>query len=55
MAKKSAVSEYLASIGKRGGRARVPKGVAVLSQEERKKRAKAAAEARWGKKGSKTK
>jgi hypothetical protein len=36
MARKSAISEYLASIGKKGGEARVPKGLAMLSEEQRK-------------------
>jgi hypothetical protein len=36
MAKRSAVSEYLASIGKKGGQKRVPKGLARLSEEARK-------------------
>lgn len=34
--KKSPVAEYLASIGRKGGSAKVRKGLAVLSQEERK-------------------
>ena len=34
--KKSPVAEYLASIGRKGGAAKVPKGLAVLSEEERK-------------------
>ena len=34
--KKSAISEYLASIGRKGGAAKVAKGLAVLSEEERK-------------------
>jgi hypothetical protein len=33
--KKSPVSEYLASIGRKGGAAKVPKGLAMLSEEER--------------------
>lgn len=42
--KKSAVSEYLASIGRKGGAAKVPKGLASLSPKEREKiRAKALA------------
>ena len=44
----SAVSQYLASIGRKGGEAKVPKGTAVLTPEERQERAKRAAEARWG-------
>ncbi len=36
VAKKSAVSDYLASIGRKGGEAKVPKGLAMLSEEERK-------------------
>jgi len=36
MTKKSAVSEYLASIGRKGGEAKVPKGLARLTEEERK-------------------
>jgi hypothetical protein len=35
--KKSAVSEYLASIGRKGGAKKVPKGLAMLSEEDRKK------------------
>ena len=34
--KRSPVSEYLASIGKKGGQAKVPKGLALLSEEKRK-------------------
>ena len=42
--KKSAVSEYLASIGRKGGAAKVAKGLAQLSPEAREKiRAKALA------------
>jgi hypothetical protein len=46
------VSEYLASIGRKGGLAKVPKGIATLSLAERKRRAKEAAAARWSKKSS---
>ena len=35
-AKKSPVSDYLASIGRKGGEAKVPKGLAMLTEEERK-------------------
>ena len=38
------------ALGRRGGQKKVPKGFSVLSDEERKANAKAAAEARWGKK-----
>jgi hypothetical protein len=34
--KKSEVRAYLAAIGKKGGQARVPKGLALLSEEKRK-------------------
>jgi hypothetical protein len=33
--KKSPVSEYLAKIGRKGGAAKVPKGFALLSPEQR--------------------
>jgi hypothetical protein len=49
MAKKNPVSSYLAQIGKKGGEKKVPKGVAMLSEEERRERARKAAQARWGK------
>jgi hypothetical protein len=52
MAKKQvdpAVSDYLAAIGRKGGKANVRKGIATLTPEERSRRAKAAANARWGK------
>jgi len=56
MAKKSnPVSDYLAEIGRKGGEAKVPKGTAVLSDEERKERGRKGAEARWGKTGSRKK
>jgi len=34
--KNSPVSEYLAAIGKKGGEAKVPKGLAMLSEAARK-------------------
>lgn len=33
--KKSAVSDYLASIGRKGGAKKVPKGLALMGEEER--------------------
>jgi general stress protein YciG len=48
--KKTAVSRYLAEIGRKGGKAKVPKGTAVLSPEERTERAKKAAQKGWAKK-----
>lgn len=48
MAESKAVSEYLAKIGRRGGQARVKKGVAMLSPAAQSERARAAAAARWG-------
>ena len=55
MAKKKApasdaVREYLASIGQRGGKAKVKKGTAALTKAQRVARGRAAAAARWGKK-----
>jgi len=38
------------SMGRRGGRARVPKGFSMLSQAQRKTLARKAAAARWDKK-----
>jgi hypothetical protein len=38
------------ALGRLGGRKRVPKGTAMLSEEERIERGKLAAAARWGKK-----
>lgn len=37
------------SLGRRGGKAKVPKGTSMLSKKERVRRAKEAAKARWGK------
>jgi hypothetical protein len=44
------VREYLASIGKKGGQAKVKKGFGTLTKAQRSARAKEAAAARWGKK-----
>ena len=41
--------DYFAVIGQVGGKAKVPKGVSVLSPEERRIRASEAANARWKK------
>lgn len=40
-------------LGRLGGQARVPKGVSVLTEEERSERGRQAAEKRWGKKKKK--
>ena len=40
-------------LGRLGGQVRVPKGVSVLTDEERSERGKAAAAAWWGKKKAK--
>jgi hypothetical protein len=45
-----AVSEYLAQIGRRGGKKKVPKGTAMLPEQRRQEIARKAAAARWGKK-----
>jgi len=50
MAKKKApdpIREYLASIGRKGGQAKVKKGTATLTKAQRSARAKQAAAARW--------
>lgn len=39
------------ALGRKGGQAKVPKGAAMLSPEERVERGKKAAAARWKKKG----
>jgi general stress protein YciG len=46
MAAKDAVREYLREIGRRGGEAKVPKGLAKLSPEERSVIARKGAAAR---------
>ena len=40
-------------LGRKGGLKKVPKGVSVLSDEERSERGRAAAQARWGTKKTK--
>src|ERR1039458_8503262 len=50
MAKKSAVSQYLAQIGREGGKAKVKKGFGKLSKARRREIAKQGGAARWGKK-----
>jgi hypothetical protein len=47
MAKKNAAA---VALGRRGGKAKVPKGLAMLTQKQRRKIAKQGAAARWGKK-----
>lgn len=47
------VTEYLSKIGRKGGKAKVPKGFAKLSSKERKAIAKKAAEQRWANKREK--
>jgi len=52
MNKKSVISDYLAEIGRKGGlkggTAKVPKGTAMLTPEQRSELAKQAAAKRWG-------
>jgi hypothetical protein len=50
MAKKN---PHAVALGRRGGKAKVPKGTAVLTPAERKKRAQDAARARWAKNAEK--
>ena len=47
--KRSPVSEYLADIGRKGGQARVKKGFATLTPEERSRVARKAVKARKAK------
>jgi hypothetical protein len=44
------ISDVMRTMGRKGGKAKVPKGVAKLKPAERLRRAKAAAAVRWGKK-----
>jgi hypothetical protein len=43
-------AEERAELGRKGGQAKVPKGLASLSPKRRKEIARKAAETRWGKK-----
>ena len=43
------------ALGRKGGKKKVPKGIAMLTPEERTARAKEGAEARWGSKKATTK
>jgi hypothetical protein len=52
MAKKNAAA---VALGRRGGKVKVPKGFSVLTPEERRANASAAANARWAKKKAATK
>jgi len=54
MAKKSAVSRYLAEIGREGGKAKVKKGLAKLTKARKREIARQGAEARWAKKDEKS-
>ena len=47
------VRAYLSEIGSRGGSAKVPKGFAALTSEQRAVNAKKAAKTRWAKKAKK--
>ena len=47
MLKRSAISEYLAKIGKKGGKASVKARMTKLTSEQRSEVAKKAATARW--------
>ena len=42
--------EFLRKIGREGGQAKVPKGAAMLTPEERAQRGRDGAAVRWGKK-----
>jgi hypothetical protein len=47
---REAVSAVMGAIGRKGGKRKVPKGFAMLSPEERSKRARDSAKKRWAKK-----
>lgn len=49
MPRKKRKNPAAVELGRLGGLKKVPKGVAVLSEKERSERARAAAQARWGK------
>ena len=53
LSRADAVREYLASIGQKGGKAKVKKGTAALTKAQRVAQGRAGAAARWGKKESK--
>ena len=44
------ISSVMREMGRKGGKAKVPKGTAALSRKKRSARAKKAAKARWAKK-----
>jgi len=48
MAKQDVIREYLATIGAKGGAARVPKGTSALTAEQRKEQGRKGALKRWG-------
>jgi hypothetical protein len=50
IAKKSAISRYLAKIGRKGGKATGRKGLAVMEKSRVKEIARQGAAARWRKK-----
>jgi hypothetical protein len=47
MGKKDPVQQYLAEIGRKGGKAKVPKGAAMLTAEERRERGRKGMATRW--------
>jgi general stress protein YciG len=53
MARNNSVSDYLAEIGRKGGQAKVRKGTAMLTGEQRKELGRKGAAVRWGKKRKK--
>jgi hypothetical protein len=52
---RDSLTRYLAEIGRKGGQAKVPKGAAMLTPEERRERGRKGMAARWGKKKPATK
>jgi len=42
------ISQVMTALGRRGGKAKVSKGYAKLTEEDRKERAREGAAARWG-------
>jgi hypothetical protein len=53
MAKEKPKDPAAVALGRKGGQAKVPKGLSMLSPEERKQRAREGALARWGAKAAK--